>query len=117
MLLNLIPEYREGRKQLNKRYLNMNRDDPERKIIGGMIRDMEFALEWLQTGRMPGQIKGIDRKRVYQVNEWNRKKLAYGVNGYWDEDMGAFISKPNYKDPFQEVEDKIDRELEMKKHA
>lgn len=114
---SLIYEYKAGRKQLKKQYNSMGEDDPERKITSGMIRDMEFAIEWLKTGRMPGQIKGIDQKRVYQVNSYQRKKIPYGVTGYWDNSVNAFVPKSAYNNPFEAVEERIDHEMELKQNA
>ncbi|MFB4473727.1 hypothetical protein ACDI16_12455 [Oceanobacillus caeni] len=114
----LVQEYEYGRKTLTREYNGMNSKNPNRKIVGGMIRDMEFVIEWLKTGRMPGKIKGIDLKGVYQINTYESKKgFPYGVTGYWDESVNAFVAKNSYTDPFQEVEDKIDREMELNKRA
>lgn len=38
----------------------------ERQIIGEMIGDTEFVIEWLETGRRPGNKRGIERRASYQ---------------------------------------------------
>ncbi|WP_051236817.1 sigma-70 family RNA polymerase sigma factor [Paenibacillus pinihumi] len=35
-------------------------------VIKGMISDVNYAIEWLHTGRQPGTRRGIDRRAVYQ---------------------------------------------------
>lgn len=110
----LLTEYKEGRKQVGKLYNSLEKDNPERKVVGGMIRDMDFTIEWLKTGRMPGQIKGIDLKRVYKIRERFNKPIKYGVSSYWDSSVNAFVSKSSYTDPFLEVEGRIDKELKLR---
>lgn len=117
LVYELVTEYREGRKNLNKVYSLMSKDDPKRKLISGMVGDMTFVIDWLETGRMPGQIKGIEKGDVYRIQENTQKPFQYGVTGYWDESVNAFVAKNSYTDPFQEVEDKIDREVELNKRA
>lgn len=34
--------------------------------INSMINDMSFAIDWMKTGRRPGNLRGIDRRSVYQ---------------------------------------------------
>jgi len=116
VVYELVQEYREGRKNINKVYDLMSKDDPKRKLISGIVRDMTFVIDWLETGRMPGQIKGIEKGDVYRI-QTQKKPLQYGVTGYWDESVNAFVAKNSYTDPFQEVEDKIDREMELNKRA
>lgn len=38
----------------------------EHKIYFEMISDLEFALEWMQTARRPGNRRGIERRAAYQ---------------------------------------------------
>jgi positive control factor len=61
---NLIKEYKESLKITRKMYDNAVEED--KKIIAGMISDLEFAIEWLETGRMPGNRRGIERRAAYQ---------------------------------------------------
>lgn len=43
----------------------------EKKLLSGMLSDCRFALEWLDTGRPPGNRRGIERRACYQ-----REKLT-----------------------------------------
>jgi len=98
----LIKEYKEGRKQLRKLENSYDREDiyenEDRKKVSSMISDMTFTVKWLETGRMPGSIRGIERRSVYQ----NSVQM----------DMDIF---PHHDD-FAEVDERIDKEL-MKRRA
>ncbi|MEK4237658.1 sigma factor-like helix-turn-helix DNA-binding protein [Paenibacillus sp. FSL H7-0714] len=41
-------------------------DADDKKVISGMKSDCEFVIEWLSTGRRPGNKRGIERRAVYQ---------------------------------------------------
>lgn len=40
--------------------------ESEMKTYGEMISDAEFILEWLESGRRPGNKRGIERRAAYQ---------------------------------------------------
>jgi positive control factor len=61
---DLIREYKETLKITRKMYDIAIEED--KKIIAGMISDLEFAIEWLETSRMPGNRRGIERRAAYQ---------------------------------------------------
>ncbi|WP_152669189.1 sigma factor-like helix-turn-helix DNA-binding protein [Paenibacillus sp. DMB20] len=46
-------------------------DADDKKVISGMISDCEYIIEWLETGRRPGNKRGIERRAAYQ-----REKLV-----------------------------------------
>ncbi|WP_242694941.1 hypothetical protein [Pseudogracilibacillus auburnensis] len=78
--------------------------EEERRTVSGMITDLEYAISWMKTGRMPGNIKSIEKKNVYQ-------------NNFWDSSIGVFVCKSAYMDLFEEVEKRIDAEMEEKRLA
>ncbi|MED0983023.1 sigma-70 family RNA polymerase sigma factor [Bacillus paramycoides] len=43
-----------------------NASETEKKIFSDMISDLEFTIEWLRTGRRPGNRRGIERRAAYQ---------------------------------------------------
>ncbi|MBO1513247.1 Fis family transcriptional regulator [Metabacillus sp. BG109] len=43
---------------------NDTRSDKE--IIKDMITDLEYSIEWMETGRRPGNKRGIERRAAYQ---------------------------------------------------
>nr|WP_150959341.1 sigma-70 family RNA polymerase sigma factor [Aneurinibacillus sp. XH2] len=66
----IIPEYNEGKKKLEDYRQSLDRTNEigqsEFEVVGGMIGDMRYALEWMRTGRRPGNRRGIERQSVYQ---------------------------------------------------
>jgi len=67
---DLIKEYSIGKNELEKYREALNLDIPsdreEDKIIGEMISDMKYAIDWMNKGRRPGNRRGYDRRSVYQ---------------------------------------------------
>jgi positive control factor len=43
-------------------------DEEDKKVIASMISDLEYALEWMQSGRNPDARRGIDKNGVYLTN-------------------------------------------------
>lgn len=60
----------------------------ERQIIGEMIGSAEFVIEWLETGRMPGNKRGIERRAAYE-----REKPMDPIR------MQAFVSRSTAGSP------------------
>lgn len=60
----LIAEYKQSLKTAREMYFKASEED--KKIISGMISDLEYAVEWMQTSRMPGNRRGIERRASYQ---------------------------------------------------
>jgi positive control factor len=67
---NLIKEYKETLKntqELYKRVVNLDSElNSDKRIIRGIIGDLEFNIEWMSTGRRPGNKRGIERRAAYQ---------------------------------------------------
>ena len=61
---DLAQEYKQSLKTARKMYHNASEED--KKTIAGMISDLEFAIEWLETGRRPGNRRGVERRAAYQ---------------------------------------------------
>lgn len=60
----LIYEYRQSICKMKQAYAAA--DPEEKKIIGGMIRDMEYAVKWMENGRDPERLHmDAERSRVY----------------------------------------------------
>jgi RNA polymerase sigma-70 factor (ECF subfamily) len=62
--------------------------DEDRIIIEGMISDVNLAIEWMHTGRRPGNKRGIERRAGYQ-----KEKLMDPVL------MQAFVSSSSAGSP------------------
>lgn len=103
----LIKEYRQSLKQIRK--LKEAAEEYDKKIYSSMITDLEIAIAWMETGRPPGSTKGV----------------------YGQHPSGAILLKPEYfsfwefrnadgtipLDPFEEIEDRIDKERKARKRA
>ncbi|MFD2613560.1 sigma-70 family RNA polymerase sigma factor [Paenibacillus gansuensis] len=77
---DMVKGYKWTRRNLQA-LRTLNTDKAERQIIGEMISDCNYTLEWLQSGRRPGNRRGIERRAAYQ-----REKLMDPVR------MQAFVS-------------------------
>jgi len=53
----LIEEYKQALKRI--RLLQQSASVEDNKLLGGMASDLQYALEWMQTGRRPGNKRGI----------------------------------------------------------
>ncbi|MFA1821172.1 sigma-70 family RNA polymerase sigma factor [Virgibacillus oceani] len=66
----LLAEYEEGRRDLNDMRESLDpeilEDKEDRSQINRMISSMTFSIDWMRTGRMPGSLRGIDRRSAYQ---------------------------------------------------
>lgn len=86
---NLINEYVAGRKQLNKLRDSLDQEDikenEKRKLVGNMISDMTYAIDWLKSGRMPGNRRGADRHAVYQKTVFFDTNIFESVFGSSDD--------------------------------
>jgi RNA polymerase sigma-70 factor (ECF subfamily) len=56
--------YQLSLKGAERAYRRADADD--KKVISGMRSDCEFVIEWLNTGRRPGNKRGIERRAAYQ---------------------------------------------------
>lgn len=63
-MIDLIQQYKEALREARKMRERANEED--KKIISGMISDLEYALEWMRTARQPGNRRGIERRAAYQ---------------------------------------------------
>lgn len=56
--------YQLSLKGAERAYRKADADD--KKVISGMVSDCEYAIEWLSTGRRPGNKRGIERRAGYE---------------------------------------------------
>ncbi|MBC1231506.1 sigma factor-like helix-turn-helix DNA-binding protein [Listeria booriae] len=61
---DLIREYNQALRELEAMRVIASEEDSV--IIGGMISDVRYALEWMRSARMPGNRRGIERRSSYQ---------------------------------------------------
>lgn len=65
---DLIPGYRHTRRTLEAAR-TCSTDRAKKETIGGMISDVDYALEWLHTGRRPGARQGVEQP--YRIRSWD----------------------------------------------
>lgn len=81
-----ISNYQQSLRVARKAYFRADADD--KKVISGMISDCEYAIEWLSTGRRPGNKRGIEHLAAYQ-----REKLVDPLK------MQAYVSNAKAGSP------------------
>ncbi|MBO9598645.1 MAG: Fis family transcriptional regulator [Cohnella sp.] len=68
-------EYAAGRQKLEQYRDSLIRDDPSKQsdemikelsIVNEMIADMNYAIEWMRTGRQPNRRRGVDIHDAYK---------------------------------------------------
>lgn len=62
---DLIKQYGKALYQVNK--AKETAPEEERRILGSMASDLQYALEWLKTAKRPGNRRGVERRAAYQV--------------------------------------------------
>jgi positive control factor len=63
-MLDLIVQYKQALKDVRKLQVSASAED--KKLLGGMASDLEYAIQWMQTGRKPGNKRGIERRAAYE---------------------------------------------------
>lgn len=57
-LQKLLPEYQISLKSVEQLYRSADADD--KKVIAGMVSDCKYVIEWLSSGRRPGNTRGLN---------------------------------------------------------
>lgn len=60
----MLPEYQISLKSVEQLYKSADEDD--KKVIAGMVSDCKYVIEWLSSGRRPGNKRGIERRAGYE---------------------------------------------------
>ncbi len=74
----LIPQYKEGRKDLQIMKHELSDDELDRMDqteVNSMIDSMSFSLEWIETGRQPGTYRGADKRDAYRVKQYDEMDI------------------------------------------
>ncbi|BCB04783.1 sigma factor-like helix-turn-helix DNA-binding protein [Bacillus sp. KH172YL63] len=60
----LLLSYKEN---LNRAKLMLDgASERDQSLLNGMIRDLKYSIEWMETGREPGSKRGVERLAAYQ---------------------------------------------------
>jgi RNA polymerase sigma-70 factor (ECF subfamily) len=134
---DLIIEYKSALKEVKKMYRQLSavadsltaEQKSDKKIIGGMISDIEYTIEWLQNGRQPGARRGADRRDVYkrtilsdprlidalpekyaivqepdgEVSDWDRERIEDALSVLTDREKDIFIMHAVQNMSFEEI--------------
>lgn len=63
-----LREYRQQRRYLVRYRDKLQTDDPDQpdiSTVSGMIADMNYAIEWMRTGRRPRSRRGVEIRDAY----------------------------------------------------
>lgn len=102
----LLQEYREVLKKTRKE--KEIADELDQKVYTGIITDLEVAIKFMETGRPPGRLKGIYGASPSEAFRLDSDQLDY---------LHYKKGFPIPLDPFEEVENRIDKERSVKKRA
>jgi DNA-directed RNA polymerase specialized sigma24 family protein len=61
----LIKEYNKSLYLVRKLQLRSN-SEKDKELLGSMASDLQYSLDWLKSGRRPGNRRGIERRAAYQ---------------------------------------------------
>lgn len=99
---HLIPGYRHtrrvleiSRRRFHKIEKKADREDKaafkaQKELLGGMIVDCEFALEWMRIGGNPDRRRGTDKQGVY-ARSWDPAWIdSYSSPNGWYTDRTEF---------------------------
>ncbi|MBL4958261.1 sigma-70 family RNA polymerase sigma factor [Bacillus velezensis] len=135
---DLIIEYKRALKEARKMYRSFSEtpgvemtaaQKNDKKIIGSMISDIEFTLEWLQNGRQPGARRGADRRDAYQrtiladprlidalseeyaivqeaegeVSDWDKERIADALSVLTEREKDIFMMHAVQNMSFEEI--------------
>lgn len=66
----LLKEYKQGRKELKNmrnELTDSERDRLDKTKINSMINEMSYVIKWLETGRNPDELRGVNIKNIYRL--------------------------------------------------
>ena len=104
---DLIQQYKESLRKVRKAKETANEVD--RSILSGMESDLEFAIKWMETGRMPGSRRGAERRAAYE-KEWPADPFRMDMPGKYYRSVGAvyvadFVSNYGIDEPEIDADD------------
>lgn len=101
---DLLIEYRKTRlKVLNKieELEQINTDEiDDLSVYKDMLKDIDYTIEWLNTGHEPGNYNAIDKSQCYLVDQQVLEKAC-------DESMYKKISNMEYHDVIDDMDNQI----------
>lgn len=74
----LITEYEQGRKTLYEMKDNLGDseiDKLDKTQINSMIDSMTYSIDWMETGREPGNLRGVDKRDIYRIKQYSEMDI------------------------------------------
>src|SRR5690625_1065336 len=69
-MLELLIQYKRGRKELINMVAKLGtseQDKLDKETLNSMIRDMSFIIKWIEQGKNPEELRGIDIRKNYHI--------------------------------------------------
>jgi len=69
-MLELLIQYKRGRKELIDMVAKLGtseQDKLDKETLNSMIRDMSFIIKWIEQGKNPEELRGIDIRKNYHI--------------------------------------------------
>lgn len=92
IMKELIQQYKQSLAKVRLMYEQAPEED--KKIISGMISDLQYSLEWMQTARMPGNRRGVERLAAYQREKSFDPLIMQQYFRSMDDDPFTMIDRP-----------------------
>ena len=96
----LIPEYKQGRKDLKIMKHELTDDDLEnldKTHINSMVDSMSFSIEWMETGRQPGVYRGIDKKNAYRPKQYDDMDVIPDITEQLEKERESLYMSPEQR--------------------
>lgn len=74
----LLKEYKQGRKDLKNmrdELTDSERDRLDKTQINSMIDSMTYSIDWMKTGREPGNLRGVDKRDIYRIKQYSEMDI------------------------------------------
>jgi len=74
----LLKEYKQGRKELKNmrnELTDSERDRLDKTQINSMIDSMTYSIDWMETGREPGNLRGVDKRDIYRIKQYSEMDI------------------------------------------
>lgn len=69
-LIVLLNQYKRGKKELMDMITELGtseQDELDKKMLNSMVRDMSFVIDWIEQGKNPDEMRGIDIRKNYHI--------------------------------------------------
>lgn len=97
----MILQYKKYRDELVKKRNTLNKKNPQDKLdltqYNSMIEEMEFVLQWLETGRDPNNYRGADKRGVYQSRSFQSMDFIPDITEQLEEGPKHLYMSPEEK--------------------